>query len=652
MEQVGSGAEHSSIRLPHGSDCTQQKDIDKDVADFIHVDRYARHRPELGRYETFAETIARTEEMHLARFEGLPGWAVDEIRWAFDLVRARRVLPAMRSMQYAGAAIAQHNARLYNTWAAHCDYPRIFAEAFYLLMCGSGIGFSVQKQHVTRLPAVAPTSGSRVESVVADSIEGWAHALHLLVRSYFEGFTVVFDTSALRPRGSPLRTAGGMAPGPDPFYELEDRTRQIFERARGRKLRPIECYDLLCHIAHAAIAGGTGRSAMLCVFSHDDTEMLLAKTGRWHETTPWRRMSNNSAALLRGRSDRDLFASIFRYAKEWGEPGVFWVDDLDVCSNSCVEVGFYPKLTVGPEHQDRLKAHGFLASPGQSVSGFHGATLTEINGARVRSTDDLVEAARAAAIINTLQAAYTSFPFLGPVAELLCERDAMLGVGITGMMARSGVCLDPSAQRLAATEVVRTNRRWAALLGIRPATRTTLIKPAGKTSLVFGCVSNGIHPYHASRYILRVKARPGSTAFERFRAVNPHQCVEDGRDGQFVLFPITAPAGAVTRDDLDALRHLDWIRSTIRHWVEPGAAESDPARHNVSNTVTVRDGEWQDVERYIWKHQGALAGVALIGYQGERDHPKAPLRSVRDREEEEMFEDLLCRHRSVDYAAG
>ena len=628
-----------------------QRDIEKAVADFIHADGYARYRPELGRCETMEETIARTEEMHLARFEGHLGAAAAELRWAFELVRSQRVLPAMRSMRYGGAAVAQHHARLYNTWAAHCDYPRVFAEAFYLLMCGSGIGFSVQRQHVGRLPPVAPTAGARVEVVVADSIEGWAHALHLLVRSYFEGFAVAFDTSLIRPRGAPLHTSGGVAPGPEPFIELEDRVRRLFEGARGRRLRPIECYDALCHVAQAATAGGSGRSAMLCVFSHDDTEMMLAKTGRWYETAPWRRMSNNSSALLRGRSDRAVFATICQYAKEWGDPGVFWVDDLDVCSNSCVEVGFYPKLTVRSENIDRLQRQGLRAAPGQALSGFQGATLSEINGARVRSTADLIEAARAAAIINTFQAAYTTFPFLGPVAELLCERDAMLGVGITGMMACEDICLDPAAQRLAAAEVVRTNRRWAALLGIRPATRTTLIKPAGKTSLVFGCVSNGIHPYHADRYILRVRARPGSTAFERFRAINPHQCAETREGAPVALFPLSAPTGARTRDNLDALRHLEWIRSTNLHWVRAGATGGDPARHNVSNTVTVREDEWHDVQQYLWDHQDVLAGVALMGQQGERDHSDAPLQSIRDSADRSKFEALLCHHRPVDYTA-
>jgi len=624
--------------------------MNRSVADFVHQEMYAQALPALGRLETYEETVARSEEMHLAKFPGLPKEAVSELEWAFNLVRQRRVLPAMRSMQYGGPAVFKHNARLYNTWAAHCDYPRVFAEALYLLMCGSGIGFSVQRHHVARLPRVAPTSGSRCQALVADSIEGWASALELLVRSYFQGFAVTFDTSAIRPLGAPLGTSFGRAPGPAPFRILEDRFRRVFESARGRCLHPIECYDLFCYAAEAAATGGAGRSAMLCVFSADDTAMLAAKTGRYYETAPWRRMSNNSVALLRGQSDRAKLADIFDRTKEWGEPGVFFVQDLDVCSNSCVEVGFYPKLEVCSEHLARLRPHHPDATAGQVLSGFQGATLTEINGSRLHSAADFIESARAAAIINTLQAAYTSFPFLGPVAELLCERDAMLGVGITGMMARPDICFDPVLQKRAAAEVVRTNQSWAALLGIRTASRTTLIKPSGKTSLILGCVSNGIHPYHARRYFLRLRSRPGSQAFDRFKAYNPHQCTQEAGSG-YVVFPLESPEGAICRDTLDAVQHLGLIRSTLQSWVVPGCTGAGPATHNVSNTVSVRKEEWPAVQDYIFRHQDILGGVALLGHEGEHQHPQAPLVSVVGAEAMAVWSRLLREHCPVDYAA-
>jgi ribonucleoside-triphosphate reductase (thioredoxin) len=620
---------------------------------YIHAEAYARSLPQRGRLETWEETVSRTEQMHLERFARLPAHALAELCWAFELVRCRRVLPAMRSLQYGGAAIKQHPARLYNTWAAHCSFPRVFSQAMYLMMCGGGIGFSVQRQHVARLPAVSATPGARRQTLaVEDSIEGWCRALDALVLSYFQGFTVDFDLSAIRPRGSALRTAGGTAPGPEPFEILEDRARGLLDRARGRRLRPIECYDLLCHIAEAACAGGSTRAAMLCVFSADDEELVTAKTGRWYETAPWRRLSNNSAALLRGQVDRAGFDRLFERAREWGDPGVYFVDDLDVCSNSCVEVGFHPSLVVDAGNLDRLRRHHGALELGDRVSGFQGATLTEINGAVLRTGDDLTEAARAAALLNTVQASYVGFSFLGPVAELLCERDALLGVSITGMMTGAAVALDPSALRRASSEVVRTNARWADLLGIRRAARATLIKPAGKTSLVFGGVSNGIHPYHADRYFLRIRARPHSAVYAAFEQANPHQCARSpSGDGRHAIFPLEAPPRSIVRRQLGALEHLEIIRQTIECWVRPGTAPGSVAGHNVSNTVTVRDGEWDEVRDHLWRHQRTYSGVALLADSGEVQHPDAPLRAVLDDGDEARWREMRARHVAVDYAA-
>lgn len=601
------------------------------VREFILRTGYARWNHHTRSSETFLECLSRVIEMHVRRFPQLES----EIRWAAERVQEGLVLPAMRSLQYGGAAIEHEPIRIYNTWGAHADRPEVFGEALLLLLSGGGIGFSVQRQHVGALPEVAPVQSELVFRV-ADSIRGWGDALTQLIVGRYQGVRVQLDLSGLRPSGSQDPISGDYVAGPESLRRLELRVHHLFDQAEGRKLFPIECYDLFCYAADAAVAEHNGRSAMLALFSPDDEDMLLAKTGNWYESHPWRARSNNSAVLIRGQANRSDFDRLFEFCHEWGEPGIYWTDNPDTCSNSCVESGFYPVLTLNREQAEILGRQ-----EGERVSGWQGCTLSEINGAVLKDLNEFKVAARAAAILNTVQAAYTEIEdALGWVSRWLCERDALIGVGITGMADNPAVALNPEYQNQAALVVRQANAEIAEKLGIHVAKRATLVKPAGKTSLLFGGVSPGIHPRHAEKYFMRFVPKKYHPAYHHFKDLYPHLVL--GMDHQErIVFAIEAPEGALVRDTLSAIDLLNLAKLTLLNWVYPGTLDADPpVRHNVSITVTVGDHEWTEVRDFLWEYQAIFSGVALMGYFGDMKHPLAPLQKLMDAEDYDVWKRL------------
>ena len=392
------------------------------IQDYMLASRYARYLPVKNRRETFAEAVGRVRDMHIRMFPS----AEEDIRWAFDRVLEKRCLPSMRSLQFGGPAIEKNHARMYNCTFGICDRLEFFREGLFLLLCGTGVGFSVEFEHVEKLPALTAVidEGDVVHFTIPDTIEGWADAMQELMKSYIDGYLVEFNYSRIRrPRGSKLSTSGGRAPGHVPLRRALERCRNILDGALGRKLKPIECYDLMMHTADAVIAGGVRRSATICLFSPDDGEMMNAKRGNWFQENPQRGRSNNSVKLIRNETSKAQFLRIFQKQKEWGEPGFYFSNDLSHGCNPCCEIGLNPHLKV-------IDANG-----NETIeSGWQFCNLTEINGARLLSEEDFRLAVRAATIIGTLQAGYSSFPYLGDVTEKLCRREALLGVSITGMM--------------------------------------------------------------------------------------------------------------------------------------------------------------------------------------------------------------------------
>ena len=545
---------------------------------------------------------------------------IPEIVRAFDAVESKKVLGSQRALQFAGPPIFKHNARMYNCVASHCDRLDFFSECFYLLLCGCGTGYSVQQRHAGKLPAMSNQwIHGRRDFVVEDSIEGWADAAKALIDSFFigqHGWNFVFDD--IRPKGATL-SAGGKAPGPEPLERALGKVENILMARFGsedRILRPIDCYDIVCHLADAVISGGVRGSATICVFDRFDEEMLKAKTGNWFSENPQRGRSNNSVMLPRDEVTRTEFAHIMKSVKEFGEPGFVWADDPDMIVNPCVEIGMYP---VDQE---------------TGRTGWQGCNLSTVNGAKIQDEYDFLGAVEAAAVIGTLQAGFTDFKYLTEESTRIFEREALIGVSVTGIMENPDVILDPEIQRRAAEVVKRVNARIADMIGINRAARTTCVKPEGTASCILG-TSSGIHPHHARTYIRRVQANTLDPIYQHYKSKNPLSCEEsvwsaNGTD-DVVAFAIQAPPKAI-RKNVSAIKLLESVVSTQQNWVLPGTNSDACVRgtvtHNVSNTINVKDDEWDSVEQFIFDNREYLCGVSLLSATGDKDYAQAPFVAV------------------------
>jgi len=1020
----------------------------KAISEYVHASKYARYRPDLLRREVYKETVDRVKGMHLSRFPELK----EDIESVFALVHDKRLLPSMRSMQFAGEAILRNHTRLYNCTATLVDRLEAFSEALYLLLAGCGVGYSVQFEHIEKLPEIQYIDPKKVEHhVIEDTIEGWANGLKALLQSFQKGTNLELSYHLIRPAGTPLKTSGGNAPGHLQLKKSLELIRGVLLGAQGRKLRPIECHKIMCLSADAVLSGGIRRSASICLFSLDDSEMLYAKTGNWYETNPWFANANNSVVLKRDDVKKKNFKRVFQMLKQWGEPGFFFVSDYDFVTNpcfhpetrlwtskgyqkisdmfsegstnlvmsdvrvgkgdsveveinrgsvvngklgvaqmeatkvfltqknapvyklvtshgheiittitheyptpqgrrqlkdlqsgdtlflpsgegffgsggtldegfllgsyvgdgtsdssqsyidlweadfelksyikdslnslisgiptfgkrtygevgwqkqttpkdstcekvrigavrfdrwleskadsgdrtslkkrvpesvwtgsrdfvvgyirglfatdgtvllggmgskatlslrltqankqllqdvqillsmfgvqsslysrqpegfrnlpshtsaglkeywcsevfelcvnrpnilvfmervglvgpkaniledrlgirgvecrkperhttkvvsispagtsdvycltqpttnsviangivtgQCCEIGLYPILHVTPEMQTSLAEKGIKATLGPNT-GWSFCNLTEINAAKLTSYEDFEEVAKAATILGTLQASYTTFPYLGWVSEEIVKRDALLGVGMTGIMDSPHIALNPEYQKKIALKVKEWNAEFASKIGTNPAARTTCIKPSGSTSLELGAVGSGIHAHHAKRYIRRIQAVEIEPIFQEFRKVNPHACIRKP-DGKWVIeFPIEAPEGAILKGDQTAIEFLDTVRSTQLNWVVPGTALDHPgyngSHHNVSNTVVVRPEEWDLVAEYIWKHKEDFTGVSLLPSTGDKDYSFAPLEAVTTEADQKRWTELATMYKPVDYSA-
>jgi len=609
------------------------------LKDYIHVSKYARYLPAKKRRELRLETIDRLEDMHLRRYPEL----ADEIRNAFGYVRDERVSPSMRSMQFGGAAIEKHHARMYNCCFTHIDRMDVFSKVFYLLLCGCGVGYSVQEQHVAQLPVVKNVDRRRVvHHIIEDSIEGWSDAIEVLMWHHFNGGSwVEFSYHKIRDEGSLLLTSGGKAPGHLALRDTIEAVRSILMRCAGRQLRPIDCHDILCHLSIAVLSGGIRRAAMIALFTPSDTEMVYCKAkGNYDVVTglnAQRQMANNSAVYLRSNVVESEFRRGIHVAEEnYGDPGFIFVNDLDHGCNPCGEIGLYPVL---------------WSDEGRKT-GFAFCNLTSINCAKFEGDGDFYKAARAAAFIGTIQAGYTSFPYLGAVSEAIAARDALIGVSLNGMMDRPSIACAPLVQQAACAIVNNENIRVAALIGIRSAARTTTVKPEGTNALALGGIASGAHPHHAPRHLRRVTGNVNEPPVKEFMRINPHM-VEQKADGNVCLvFPVEAPDGAICLADVTALEHVEMVMSTYENWVVPGTLNVEHSlTHNVSCTVSLMPGEKDAVIDYVWENRHRIAAMTFVPGGLDKLYPYAPREAIVTEEDETYWNRLIAGYRAVDWAA-
>ena len=600
----------------------------KELESYTFVSKYARWIPEKKRRETWKESVDRVKEMMQHQYPEING----DIDWAYDMMHKKRVLGSQRAVQFGGSPILKHNARIYNCIASYIDRPRFFQECMYLLLCGCGTGFSVQKHHVEKLPKLVHKKEGSKKFTIPDTIEGWSDAVGVLVSSYFEdcdlfpeytGKSVVFDYSEIRPAGSYLSSSSGKAPGPEPLKKALTNIKKVLDKAlkdalfSNRKLRPIDVYDVVMHSADAVISGGVRRSATICLFSPDDEEMALAKTGNWFHDNPQRGRSNNSALLLRDKTSPEQFTSLMQSVKEFGEPGFVWSDSTELIVNPCVEIGLYP------------------VDEKTGKTGWQACNLSTVNCAKIKTKEEFLESCRAASVIGTLQAGFTEMAYLGEVTERILKRESLLGVSMTGIMEQHEICLDPAIQKEGARVVKKTNRELAAKIGINPAARTTCVKPEGTASCILG-TSSGIHPHHAKRYIRRVQANKMENIYQHFKKTNPRACQESvwsaNDSDDVVSFCIEVPDGSKLKNKIGAIGLLEYVKSTQQNWVMTGRNESlcvkDFLQHNVSNTINVKPEEWEEVAKFIYKNRRYFCGVSLLPVSGDKDYPQAPFTTV------------------------
>ncbi len=602
------------------------------LKNYVFTSKYSRYVPEKMRRETFNEAVERVIDMHRIHFSNKGIDINDLLEHCEGAIKARMVLGSQRAMQFGGEPILRKNARIYNCTTSYCDRTRFFQEALWLLLCGCGVGFSVQKHHIAKLPEITAPTGDDETFVIPDTIEGWADALGVLLSSYFvtdqtfpqfANKRVHFDYSLIRPKGRPISSGMGRAPGPEPLKRSIDKIVLLLDRcvAEGhKKLRSLDAYDILMHASDAVLSGGVRRSATICLFSPEDDLMARAKTGNWFIENPQRARSNNSAILLRDSTTRPMFSKLMKSVKEFGEPGFVWTDNLEMTFNPCVEIGLYPQI--------------------DGKSGFAFCNLCEINMGIVDTPEKFKKACEVAAILGTLQADYTDFAYLGEVSTAIAKREALLGISMTGMMEHPQIAFDPELQKEMAKYILEVNAEVAARIGINPAARATCIKPAGSTSSLLG-TSSGIHPHHAKRYLRRAQANEDELLVDFFKGVNPkavEKSVWNPNGTDVVLtFCIKANPEALIKSDLNATDLLEKVKITKENWIDTGKREDLCAEpwlsHNVSNTISVKDNEWDEVEEYIYNNRQAFAGISLLPDGGDLDYPQAPFCEVLTAEE-------------------
>jgi ribonucleoside-diphosphate reductase alpha chain len=568
----------------------------KILSDITVFMKYAKFIPELGRRENWKELVDRNKQMHLEKYPHL----AQDITDAYQFVYDKKILPSMRSLQFAGKPIAINNARLYNCCFLPVDHVDAFSEVMFLLLSGTGVGYSVQQHHVEKLPEInKPVKNRRY--LVGDSIEGWADAVKVLMTAYMKGKAMpVYDFSDVREKGAPLITSGGKAPGPEPLKDCLHNVQKILDRKHnGEQLTSLEVHDILCYIADAVLAGGIRRSAMISLFDIDDDDMLTCKFGNWWEQNSQRGRANNSAVIVRSKVEEETFMELWKKieASGSGEPGFFFTNDKDWGMNPCAEISLRP---------------------------FQFCNLTTIHAGDVESQEDLNARAKAAAFIGTLQASYTNFHYLRDVWKRTTEKEALIGVSMTGIASGGVLKLD---MKEAANLVKEENQRVAALIGTNPAARCTTVKPEGTSSLVLG-TSSGIHAWHNDFYIRRIRVGKNESIYNYLVNNHPELVTDEyfKPNIQAVIeVPQQAPAGAVTRQET-ALDLLKRVSKVWKEWVKPGHRKG-ANKNNVSTTVTIKPGEWDEVGAWMWENRDNFTALSVLPYS-DHTYIQAPFEDV------------------------
>ena len=582
------------------------------LSDITTYMKYAKFNPTLNRRETWEELVTRNKEMHQEKFPQLK----NEIEEAYKLVYNKKVLPSMRSLQFAGKPIELNNARIFNCSFLPIDDWRSFSEIMFLLLSGCGVGYSVQRHHIEQLPEIKiPIKSKRY--LIGDSIEGWADAVRMLCKAYFTGAPLpLFDFRDIRPKGAQLITVGGKAPGPEPLKECLFNLQKVLDRKKnGDRLTPLDAHDMACHIADAVLSGGIRRAALISLFNLDDEEMLTCKFGNWWEENPQRGRANNSAVVIRHKIDEEEFFKLWKKIElsNSGEPGIYFSNDKDWGTNPCCEIA--------------LRSYQFC-------------NLCEVNVSNVESQEDLNERVRVGAFIGTLQAGYTDFHYLRDIWRKTTEKDALLGVGMTGI--GSGTILAYDLKKAADLAKIE-NARVAELIGINKAARVTTVKPSGTSSLVLG-TSSGIHAWHNDYYIRRIRVGKNEAIYTHL-SINHPELVEDDffkpTIQAVISVPQQAPPGSILRTE-NVMDMLERVKKFNTQWVKKGHRKGANT-NNVSATVSIQEHEWEKVGQWMWNNKETFNGLSVLPYFGGT-YKQAPFEDIT----EDQFNEMVTHLHNID----
>ena len=564
--------------------------------------KYAKYLPEEKRRETWDEIVNRYTKMMIKKYPKLE----DAIMSSAVMIKDKKVLPSMRALQFAGPAAEVNNSRIYNCCYLPIDSIHSFSETMFLLLGGTGVGYSVQRHHVEQLPLVTKP-GKKRNYLIEDSIMGWADAVKVLMKAYLEGgFMPNYDFRAIRNKGARLVTAGGKAPGPEPLKLCLAHVQAILDRKQeGEHLSPLECHDILCHIANSVLAGGIRRSAMIALFSDDDEEMITCKYGNWYELNEQRGRANNSIVLERSAIDEQKFNHIWKRieASGSGEPGIYWTNNKDWGTNPCCEIALRP---------------------------YQFCNLCEVNVSDIENQDDLNNRVATAAFFGTLQAGFTDFHYLRPIWQKTTQKDALLGIGMTGI--GSGEILKYDLE-IAAHVAKVMNSMISEVIGTNEAARITCIKPSGTTSLVLGTAS-GIHAWHNDYYLRTMRFNKNEDLAAYLMVNHPELCEDDvlrPADTVCVRIPVKAPEGSIYRTE-SPIETLERVRKFSEEWIKAGHIGGDNT-HNVSATISIKEEEWEPVGQWMWNHRNSYNGLSVLPYWGGT-YQQAPFEDITKEEYE------------------
>ena len=585
------------------------KEINRDILSDITVHmKYAKYLPDLKRRETWKELVDRNINMHIKKYPDIEM----EIRKAYTYVYTKKVLPSMRSLQFAGKPIELSPNRLYNCSYLPVDDIEAFNEIMFLLLSGCGVGYSVQQHHINKLPTInKPFEKRSRRFVIGDSIEGWSDAVKVLVRSYLGGKRVskiMFDYTDIRPKGARLVTSGGKAPGPQPLKECLIKIEGILEaKTDGDTLTSLEVHDIICHIADAVLAGGIRRAALISLFTANDDDMISCKSGNWWETNPQRGRANNSAVLMRHKVTKEFFMDLWKRVElsGAGEPGIYLNNDKDWGTNPCCEIALRP---------------------------FQFCNLCEVNVSDVKDQKDFNDRVKAAAFIGTLQAGYTDFHYLREIWKETTEKDALIGVSMTGIGSAAVLQMD---MKEAANIVTKENARVAKILGIKASARCTTVKPAGTTSLVLG-TSSGIHAWHNDYYVRRMRVGKNEAIYKYLSKSHP-ELIEDEyfrpHDTAVISVPQKAPAKSILRTE-SPFDTLERVKRVAQEWIKPGHRRGSNT-HNVSATISLKEDEWKKAGEWMWSNRDYYNGLSVLPYDGGT-YTQAPFEDIDEAEYNKM----------------